>query len=281
MSRAGSEGSEFNGIHLLSRRDIPPDPLPALAISGTACVSQQPGMGSEQQGCAWEPREMFLHPKHLWFLSDLNGDPGGGRKRPGKPQRRFAAPQPPVPQSWGANSPNLPVRLCKKAASKAKRRGDPGGGGPGCGAGHGEMPQRYPKLRQCARGWGWVQEMLCMEILLDFTFNWRGRRDELPVHRPMPPLASTPTPAPFCHQPPCDGDREAMAAPAPTRHPNLWLVLLIRSQGPMPRASAGKRGSSLKPGLTRRSGRRCRFNTVLPRAPLQAAGFPTPASGFH
>lgn len=76
------------------------------------------------QGALGSPRRFFCTQKHLWFLSDLNRDLGGDRKHPGKPQRRFAARQTPVPQSGGANSPNLPVGLCKKAASKAKRRGD-------------------------------------------------------------------------------------------------------------------------------------------------------------
>lgn len=115
------------------------------------------------------------------------------------------------------------------------------------------------------------------EILLDFTFNWRGRRDELPVCRPMPPLASAPEPAPFWHQPPCDGDREAMAAPAPTRHPNLWLVLLIRSQGPMPRASAPRRtGILAQARINREKWEALQVQYSAPLSPASGSGNSSP-----
>lgn len=119
------------------------------------------------------------------------------------------------------------------------------GGVLGCAVGHVEMPQRYKKKASLHSeldlgSTDGLHKGDFAGFYLQLERQEAGRTSSWCADG-MTSLVSAQKTAPFCHQPLYDGDREGMAAPAPSRYPNLGLVLLIRSRGPMPRASAPRK----------------------------------------
>lgn len=92
--------------------------------------------------------------------------------------------------------------------------------------------QRYPNPLRCTEGW--IQD----QCFASRRFCWRLASSWCPGSR-HPCLC--PTPAPFCHQPPLAGDREAVATPAPTVSQSLGLIPVIRLRGSTPGAAAPRR----------------------------------------
>lgn len=79
------------------------------------------------QGALGSPRRFFCTQKHLWFLSDLNWDLGGGRKHPWETSAPVCSPSDAGTTVGGSKLPKSACGTVQKSSKQSqKERGSQG-----------------------------------------------------------------------------------------------------------------------------------------------------------